>query len=229
MRRWVAIATGAALVLVLVTAGLAIAAVAWWDHDGDDWGPGMMTTSQDRGPAGSGRGPMMHGRALGGTHGWTHGGMHGGMYAGMHVVVRSEPGYLVEMIAHHEEAITAARELSRSDRPEMRELGRSIVAGQSAEVEQMRGWLARWYPDYSTTTDYEPMMRDLEGLSGDQLDRVFLEDMIGHHMAAVMMSQQLLARDLAEHPEVAALARSISRSQHREILTMRRWLWEWFG
>jgi uncharacterized protein (DUF305 family) len=229
MRRWVAIATGAALVLVLVTAGLAIAAVAWWDHDGDDWGPGMMTTSQDRGPAGSGRGPMMHGRALGGTHGWTHGGMRGGMYAGMHLVVRSEPGYLVEMIAHHEEAITAARELSRSDRPEMRELGRSIVAGQSAEVEQMRGWLARWYPDYSTTTDYEPMMRDLEGLSGDQLDRVFLEDMIGHHMAAVMMSQQLLARDLAEHPEVAALARSISRSQHREILTTRQWLWEWFG
>ena len=147
----------------------------------------------------------------------------------MHAVVRSEHGYLVEMVAHHEEAIAAARELSRSDRPEMRALGRSIVAGQSAQVEQMRAWLARWYPDRPTTTDYRPMMRDLDGLSGDRLDRAFLEDMIGHHMAAVMMSQQLLARGLADHPQVAALARSISRSQHAEIVTMREWLWEWFG
>ena len=36
------------------------------------------------------------------------------------------------------------------------------------------------------------MMRDLSGLSGDRLDRTFLEDMIGHHMAAVTMSQRLL-------------------------------------
>ena len=133
------------------------------------------------------------------------------------------------MIAHHEEAIDAAGELSRSDRAEMRELGRSIVEGQTAEVEQMRAWLDEWYPDESTTADYEPMMRDLEDLSGDELDQVFLEDMIGHHMAAVMMSQQLVVRGLAEHEDVEELARSISTSQHAEILTMRGWLWEWFG
>ncbi len=72
-------------------------------------------------------------------------------------------------------------------------------------------------------------MRDLEDLWGDELDEVFLEDMIGHHMAAVMMSQQLVVRGLAEHEDVEDLARSISTSQHAEILTMRRWLWEWFG
>jgi uncharacterized protein (DUF305 family) len=233
MRRWVAVAVGAALVVVLVTAGLA---VAWWDHDGDDRGPGMMTTSSQHRGYGSLRGPMhggmpgtTHGGGMHGWGGWTHGGMHGGMFGGMHAVVRSEHGYLVEMVAHHEEAIAAAGELSRSERPEMRALGRSIVAGQSAEVEQMRAWLARWYPDRPTTTDYRPMMRDLDGLSGDRLDRTFLEDMVGHHMAAVMMSQQLLARELADHAQVAALARSISRSQHREIFTMRQWLWEWFG
>jgi len=73
------------------------------------------------------------------------------------------------------------------------------------------------------------MMRDLDDLTGDDLDRVFLEDMIGHHMAAVMMSQQLVVRDLAVHEDVEDLARSISSSQHAEILTMRAWLWEWFG
>lgn len=233
MKRWVVVALGAALVVVLVTAGLT--AVWWTTHDDDDRGPGMMTaSSQDRGPGGSPRGGpggmprggMMGGGSYGGMYGGMHGMMHGG---GMHAVVRSEHAFLVEMIAHHEEAIDAAGELSRSDRAEMRELGRSIVEGQTAEVEQMQAWLDEWYPDRDHSTDYEPMMRDLEGLSGDELDRVFLEDMIGHHMAAVMMSQQLVVRDLAEHEEVETLARSIADSQHDEMFTMRRWLWQWFG
>jgi uncharacterized protein (DUF305 family) len=230
--RSVAVAVGAALVVVLVTAGLA---VAWWDDDGDGGGHQMMSaTSQQRETHGFHHGAGgMHGRGMAGgaRGGWMAGGMYGGMgggMGGMHVVVRSEYGYLVKMIAHHEEAIAAARELARSDRPQMRRLGRSIVAGPSAQVDRMQAWLAELYPDRPATTDYRPMMRDLQGLSGDDLDRVFLEDMIGHHMAAVMMSQQLLARDVADHAQVAALARSISLSQRREIMVMRRWLWAWF-
>lgn len=219
MKRSTMVAISVAVVAVLVAACLA---VVLWDRD-DDWGPGMMTTtSQDRDPGGPGRGSMMDGSGRFMAGGLMHG-------AGMHVAVRSEAQFLVEMVAHHEEAIDAAAELARSDRPEMRELGRSIVEGQTAEVEQMEAWLAEWYPDRSTSADYEPMMRDLEDLTGDELDRVFLEDMIGHHMAAVMMSQQLVVRDLADHPDVEDLARSISTSQHAEILTMRAWLWEWFG
>ena len=222
MERSVIVAATASVVALVATAALAVAV---WDDD-EDWGPGMMTTaSQDRDPTGSPRGRSLPGGPMQG--GMMYGGaMHAG---GMHVVVRSEQAFLVEMIAHHEEAIDAAGELSRSDRAEMRELGRSIVEGQTAEVEQMRAWLDEWYPDESTSTDYEPMMRDLEDLSGDELDQVFLEDMIGHHMAAVMMSQQLVVRGLAEHEDVEELARSISTSQHAEILTMRGWLWEWFG
>ena len=60
---------------------------------------------------------------------------------------------------------------------------------QTAQIEPMTGWLASPYPEQSATVDYRPMMRDLSGLSGDGLDRTFLQDMIDHHMAAVMMSQ----------------------------------------
>ena len=131
-----------------------------------------------------------------------------------------EAGYLGEMVAHHREAIVAAGELGRSDRPEMRALGRRIVADQSAQVERMESWLAKWYDDEPEAT-YEPMMRDLEGLSGDALDRAFLADMVPHHMAAVMMSQQLLVRGLAEHDQVADLARTIRDDQVDEIRWMR--------
>ena len=76
----------------------------------------------------------------------------------------------------------------------MREFGAVIVASQTAQIQQMRTWLALWHPGEPTDVDYQPMMRDLSGLSGDALDRAFLEDMTVHHMMAVMMSQQLLAR-----------------------------------
>lgn len=139
-----------------------------------------------------------------------------------------EAEYLAEMVAHHHEAVLAAEELTRSDRVEMRTFGRSIVETQSAEIRQMQTWLAEWYPDRRASIDYHPMMRDLAALSGDELDRVFLQDMIGHHMAAVMMSQHLLWRG-TEHEEVAALARTIRDDQRAEIVQMRRWLTRWFG
>lgn len=141
----------------------------------------------------------------------------------------SEPSYLAQMIPHHEEAVEAARELARSPRAEMRELGDAIVQSQTAQIDRMRGWLERWYPDEPQDTAYRPMMRDLSGLEGDALDRVFLQDMVRHHMMAVMMSQQLLGSRAAEHEEVADLARGISIEQRREIRQMRSWLWEWFG
>jgi uncharacterized protein (DUF305 family) len=131
------------------------------------------------------------------------------------------------MVAHHREAVAAARELARSDRPQMRALGESVVTTQTAQIEQMAAWLVEWDPDAATAVDYRPMMRDLSGLSGDRLDQAFLEDMIGHHMVAVMMSQHLLWRG-TDHDQVAQLARSIRDEQHAEIIQMQRWLAQWF-
>lgn len=138
-----------------------------------------------------------------------------------------EPDYLVEMVAHHEEAVEAAHELARSDRPAMQAFGDSIVKTQSAQIDQMLAWLDEWYPEQDTDADYQPMMRDLTDLSGDRLDQAFLEDMVGHHMMAVMMSQHLLSQG-TEHDEVADLARSIRDDQHDEIIQMQRWLSQWF-
>ena len=179
----------AAVVVVLLGAGITGMALA---HSDD--------------PTGWGRHPMS-------TSGWTDGSMMGSSRA------TDEAGYLSEMVAHHREAIVAAGELSRSDRPGMRAFGRRIVADQTAQVELMEGWLAEWYADEPAAA-YEPMMRDLSGLDGVALDRALLDDMTIHHMAAVMMSQQLLMGGRAEHREVADLARTIRDDQRAEI----RWM-----
>ena len=47
-------------------------------------------------------------------------------------------------------------------------------------------------------------------------------------MAAVMMSQQLLVRGVADHDEVEQLARTIRDDQHEEIFQMQQWMRDWF-
>ncbi|WP_277866203.1 DUF305 domain-containing protein [Candidatus Synechococcus calcipolaris] len=158
-----------------------------------------------------------------------HGGMdHGGH--DMHMNVTSEAEFLREMIPHHQEAIdTAEIILARSQRPEMKAFAQEIIAVQSAEIQQMAAWLAAWHPNENQPSQYQPMMRDLTNLEGDRLDQVFLEDMIMHHMGAVMMSQQLLRGNLVENEPVKPFAEAIVSSQSQEIQQMHTWLSAWFS
>jgi uncharacterized protein (DUF305 family) len=119
--------------------------------------------------------------------------------------------------------------LEKSDRPEMREFAQDIIAVQSAEIDQMETWLDEWYPGQTTDLTYSPMMRDLSQLEGDALDQAFLEDMIMHHMGAVMMSQRLVNQGLVEHPSVQPFAQNIATTQRQEIWQMQNWLQDWYG
>ncbi len=151
-----------------------------------------------------------------------------GMMGHMDVTINSEYDFLVHMIPHHEEAVYTAGILKENtEREEMENFADEIIRTQSEEIEMMISWLEAWYPEKEHDIDYQPMMRNLENLEGEELDRIFLEDMIFHHMEAVMMSQQLLSRGLAEHEEVDALARNIRNAQRQEIMMMRNWLARW--
>jgi uncharacterized protein (DUF305 family) len=144
--------------------------------------------------------------------------------------VNSEFEYLTQMIPHHQEAINTAKlVLAGSDRPEMKQFAEDIIQVQTAEIEQMQTWLKTWYPGQDTTATMAPMMRDLTQLKGDALDQAFLEDMVGHHMGAVMMSNHLLSRNLVKNEPVRPFAQQIATSQNQEIEQMQTWLKDWFG
>ena len=54
--------------------------------------------------------------------------------------------FLEEMIPHHQMGVMMARMvLSRTDRPQVEELARSIIRTQTDEIEQMRAWFRAWY------------------------------------------------------------------------------------
>lgn len=135
--------------------------------------------------------------------------------------VLSEQEFISHMIPHHQEAVDASMEvLARGENAEVRALAEAIIIAQEKEIANMKTWHQTWFKTAVVAdTSYEPMMRDLGLLQGNELDRAFLEDMIPHHMDALMMAQQVAPK--IEHPEIAALTAAIAETQSNEVINMR--------
>jgi uncharacterized protein (DUF305 family) len=59
-----------------------------------------------------------------------------------------EEMFLRSMIVHHLGAIAMAEQLlEQTDRPELITLANNIIRSQSAEVQQMKGWLQTWFSE----------------------------------------------------------------------------------
>ena len=139
------------------------------------------------------------------------------------MMVRSEKEFITEMIPHHQEAVDTAKEvLARgATTPEIKTLVQNIITAQEKEIADMKAWYQTWYgTPYQPSGNYKPMMRDLESLSGQAIDKAFLEDMVMHHMGAIMMAQSV--QQYIEHNEIKTLTEAIISSQSTEIKLMQQ-------
>ena len=158
-----------------------------------------------------------------------HGGTEmGNKMTGMNMggkMIESEREYITEMIPHHAEAIASSKEvLARGGTtPEIKALVQNIITSQESEVTSMKTMFKDWYSaDYKPEGDYKPMMRDVSGLSGVELDKAFLNDMIMHHQMAISMSESVTA--YLVHDELKTLSTNIKTNQAAEIETMKTML-----
>jgi len=137
--------------------------------------------------------------------------------------------FMDDMIMHHEGAIMSARMMiSQSAHPELRDLALRIIAGQQAQIDQMRAWIRQWYPGKDTgTADMGGGMMGGGMMGGDTSDHMFLRMMIPHHQLAIDMSRDALTH--AQHPRLKGLARSIIRDQSAQITEMEGYLKAWYG
>lgn len=183
---------------------------------------GMNMNTQDNVPAGMHR--MPDGSLMGNPATPTKStdpGM-GGMDHSM-MMVKSEREFLEGMLPHHQEAVDTAKEVIArgGSTPGIKKLAENIVVAQEKEIAMMKDWYQSWYGEVyvADPKDYEPMMRDLSALSGSALDKVFLEDMVMHHMGAVMMAQSV--QPYIKHKEMTELTKAIMETQTAEIQLMR--------
>jgi uncharacterized protein (DUF305 family) len=140
-------------------------------------------------------------------------------------VGRAEVRFLEGMIDHHQMALDMANDcLGKATTESVSTMCQDIIDAQSAEIEQMQGWLLSWYNiEYSpmamtdmqhsmetdateeTHTDMDMpvsdppmmmgMMAGLSRLEGTDYEVAFLEAMVDHHDDAIHMSQRILERD----------------------------------
>ena len=72
------------------------------------------------------------------------------------------------------------------------------------------------------------MTQQLQGLSGVDLEKTFLEEMIDHHQGAIDMAKIVLTDSSIPHNEIKLLAQNIILSQDKEIKMMQSWLTGWY-
>jgi uncharacterized protein (DUF305 family) len=152
--------------------------------------------------------------------------------------------FVDSMIPHHQGALVMAQEvLTKSKRPELIKLAKSIISDQQQEITQMQQWRKQWYPkasatpvmwhtamkhEMSMTAEHKEMMQMNMSLgkADSQFAKRFLDAMIPHHQGAVTMAKDALKK--SQRPEMQQFAKSVIVSQQKEIDMMTQWRNKWY-
>jgi uncharacterized protein (DUF305 family) len=76
-----------------------------------------------------------------------------------------------------------------------------------------------------TAMSMDDMAKELQGKTGDDFDKAFIEMMIDHHQGAIDMAEE--AKKNAKHDEIKRMADDIVSAQSSEISQMRDWQKQW--
>jgi uncharacterized protein (DUF305 family) len=152
--------------------------------------------------------------------------------------------FIDAMIPHHQGAIVMAKEAQqKSQRPEIKKLADEIISAQNQEITQMQKWRKAWYPKASDKAmAYDPqtgtmvemsfqqtqaMMMNMDlGAADGEFDLRFINAMIPHHEAAVVMAKDALQK--SQRGEIKNLAQAIIKAQDTEINQMKQWRQAWY-
>ena len=154
---------------------------------------------------------------------------------------KADVDFMQGMIMHHNQAVEMTELLkTRSQDPEVRELGKKIDVSQTDEMRWMKQWLTDRGLPISAPMDMggmdmpgmdmssmmpampgmltTPQMNALRKASGPTFDHLFLTGMIQHHTGALTMVKQLFAKPGAgQDPQLFDFASDVDNTQQAEI------------
>ncbi|HEX6657243.1 MAG TPA: DUF305 domain-containing protein [Ilumatobacter sp.] len=143
---------------------------------------------------------------------------------------KAERAFLVDMVGHHAMAVEMAdMAKQKASHQELKDMADEVIRTQTAEIDQMRTWLKKWY---GRTVDDEHMghheaMQMLEDATGPEFEVRFMAMMSVHHTQAIERARAVRRHRL--HGKVRKLTRDIIRAQQREIGEMQEWLVAWYA
>jgi uncharacterized protein (DUF305 family) len=146
--------------------------------------------------------------------------------------------FSTNMIGHHRQALDmASLAPERAGSAEVKALAAKIQAAQQPEIDTMSGWLKEWGKPVPTSAEHgmehgagaqmpgmmtAEQMDDLNGSTGAEFDKMFLEMMIAHHEGAVTMAKA--QQTGGKHSESKTLADKVIADQTAEIAEMKKML-----
>ena len=150
-----------------------------------------------------------------------------------------DASFATDMIQHHAQALalvdtTRGRDLS----PELGQLADGILAGHTAEIEQLTSWLQDWQvPRPATVRDHasehgahsdagshlpgmvsETALTELTALTDQEFQQRWLELMIEHHKAAIELVQD--EQEAGRFAPAVELADRVETGQRAQLRTM---------
>lgn len=153
--------------------------------------------------------------------------------------------FIDAMIPHHQGAVEMAKEAQqKSKRPEIKKLADEIIKAQNREITQMKQWRTAWYAKAGdkpmaydakmghmmemSSEQMQAMMMNMDlGAADAEFDLRFINAMIPHHEAALVMAKDALQK--SQRPEIKTLAENIIKSQDAEINQMKQWRKAWYN
>ncbi|SCL65085.1 DUF305 domain-containing protein [Micromonospora peucetia] len=152
----------------------------------------------------------------------------------------AEAGFARDMMTHHAQAVEMGLiAFDEGADPAVRSIGGDIATAQQGEIGTMHTWLRLWGLDPSGSEPSMSWMSDGAGLvknglmpgmatpeemaklhaaEGRELDVLFLQLMIKHHLGGIHMIDGIL--DVSDEPDVVKTAQTMKNTQQNDLTNL---------
>ena len=132
--------------------------------------------------------------------------------------------YVNAMIAHHRGAMLLAKQAEQSKRNEIQSLAAAIQKDEPTLIDELYRWKKEWYRDARTVRD--PLSIQI-GSYDEKLDLRFLNALIAHHEAGILMTQEI--RMKSSRVEVLNNADAVENFLKTTLVTLKEWRKAWYS
>lgn len=132
--------------------------------------------------------------------------------------------YMNAMIAHHRGAMLLAKQAEQSRRSEIQALATAIQKDEPKLIDELYQWKRSWYRDIRGVRD--PLAVNI-GSYDEKMDLRFLNALIAHHQAGILMTQEI--RSKSSRTEILDNADAVENFLTNTLVTLKDWRKTWYN